>query len=155
MKLTVNGKPVDLEVDPSTPLLWVLRDHLGLTGTKFGCGMAQCGACTVHVDGDSVRSCVTPVADVEGRKVTTIEGLSSDLSHPLQRAWIEIDVPQCGYCQSGQIMEAAVLLEVKPRPTDQDIDQAMSGNICRCGAYPRIRRAIHRAAELKSGGGES
>ncbi len=153
MKLTVNGKAVSVEADPSTPLLWVLRDHLGLTGTKYGCGMAQCGACTVHLDGDAVRSCVTPLSRAEGRKVTTIEGLSADLSHPLQRAWIEIDVPQCGYCQSGQIMAAAVLLAENPNPTDRDIDDGMAGNICRCGTYPRIRRAIHLAARLKARGG--
>ena len=151
MKLTVNGKEVNVEADPGTPLLWVLRDHLGLTGTKYGCGMAQCGACTVHLGGEAVRSCVTPLSRAAGKSVTTIEGLSSDLSHPLQRAWIEIDVPQCGYCQSGQIMAAAVLLAANPKPTDKDIDEAMSGNICRCGTYPRIRRAIHRAAELSAG----
>jgi aerobic-type carbon monoxide dehydrogenase small subunit (CoxS/CutS family) len=131
----------------------VLRDHLGLTGTKYGCGMAQCGACTVHLEGDAVRSCVTPVSRAAGKRVTTIEGLSPDLSHPLQRAWIEIDVPQCGYCQSGQIMAAAVLLAANSNPTDKDIDESMAGNICRCGTYPRIRRAIHRAAKLKAGGG--
>ena len=145
---SVNGKHFDLDVDPSTPLLWVIRDHLGLTGTKYGCGMAQCGACTVHIDGQAVRSCVAPVSRAAGKAVTTIEGLSSDLSHPLQRAWIEEDVPQCGYCQSGQLMSAAVLLREKPQPTDEDIDQAMTGNICRCGTYPRIRRAIHRAAGM-------
>ncbi len=153
MKLTVNGKSVSVEAEPSTPLLWVLRDQLGLTGTKYGCGMAQCGACTVHLDGDAVRSCVTPLSRAEGKKITTIEGLSADLSHPLQRAWIEIDVPQCGYCQSGQIMAAAVLLAENPNPTDKDIDDGMAGNICRCGTYPRIRRAIHLAARLKAGGG--
>jgi aerobic-type carbon monoxide dehydrogenase small subunit (CoxS/CutS family) len=145
---SVNGKRVDLDVDPFTPLLWVIREHLGLTGTKYGCGMAQCGACTVHIDGTAVRSCVAPVSRVIGKAVTTIEGLSSDLSNPLQRAWLEEDVPQCGYCQSGQLMSAAVLLRDKPTPTDEDIDQAMTGNICRCGTYPRIRRAIHRAAGL-------
>ena len=144
----VNGKPVELNVDPSMPLLWAIRENLGLTGTKFGCGVAQCGACTVLIDGGAVRSCVTPVSRAAGREVTTIEGLSADLSHPLQRAWIEIDVPQCGYCQSGQIMSASGLLRAKPKPTDEDIDQAMTGNICRCGTYPRIRRAIHRAAEM-------
>ncbi|MBI2956570.1 MAG: (2Fe-2S)-binding protein [Acidobacteria bacterium] len=146
--LQVNGRKYDVDVDPSTPLLWVLRDTLGLTGTKYGCGMAQCGACTVHLEGEAVRSCVTPVSRAAGKKITTIEGLSANLSHPLQRAWIEIDVPQCGYCQSGQIMAAAVLLRENARPTDTDIDDAMAGNICRCGTYPRIRRAIHRAAEL-------
>jgi len=144
----VNGKQVDLNVDPTMPLLWALREYVGLTGTKFGCGIAQCGACTVHLDGRAIRSCITPVSRAEGHDVTTIEGLSTDLSHPLQRAWIEIDVPQCGYCQSGQLMSAAVLLRQKPTPTDEDIDQAMTGNICRCGTYPRIRRAIHRAAEM-------
>src|ERR1700676_393859 len=146
----VNGKPVQVDVDPSTPLLWVLRDSLEMTGTKFGCGMAVCGACTVHLDGKAIRSCVAPVSRVEGKRVTTIEGLSANLTHPLQRAWIELDVPQCGYCQSGQIMSAAVLLAENAKPTDKDIDEAMGGNICRCGTYPRIRRAIHRAAELAS-----
>src|SRR5271156_6422892 len=144
----LNGKSVQVDVDLSTPLLWVLRESMGLTGTKYGCGMAQCGACTVHLDGEAIRSCVAPLSRVEGKHVKTIEGLSDDLSHPLQRAWIEIDVPQCGYCQSGQIMSAAVLLSKIPNPTDTDIDEAMSGNICRCGTYPRIRRAIHRAAEM-------
>ncbi len=153
MKLVVNGQEVSVEAEPSTPLLWVLRDHLGLTGTKYGCGMAQCGACTVHLGGEAVRSCVTPVSRAAGKRITTIEGLSSDLSHPLQRAWIEIDVPQCGYCQSGQIMAAAVLLAENPKPTDKDIDDSMAGNICRCGTYPRIRRAIHLAAQLMAGGG--
>ena len=153
MKLTVNGKIVEIEAEPSTPLLWVLRDHLGLTGTKYGCGMAQCGACTVHLAGEAVRSCVTPVSRAAGKAITTIEGLSPNLSHPLQRAWIEIDVPQCGYCQSGQIMAAAVLLTANPKPTDKDIDAGMAGNICRCGTYPRIRRAIHRAADLMARGG--
>jgi len=134
--------------DPATPLLWVLRDSLGLTGTKFGCGMALCGACTVHLDGQAIRSCVAPLSRAEGKRVTTIEGLSTNLSHPLQRAWIEVDVPQCGYCQCGQLMSAAVLLRENPKPTDKDIDEAMSGNICRCGTYTRIRRAIHRAAEM-------
>ena len=144
----LNGKAVSVDDDPSTPLLWILRDSLGLTGTKFGCGMALCGACTVHLDGRAIRSCVSPLSRVSGKHVTTIEGLSTDNSHSLQRAWIEIDVPQCGYCQSGQIMSAAALLRENPKPTDKDIDEAMSGNICRCGTYPRIRRAIHRAAEL-------
>jgi isoquinoline 1-oxidoreductase alpha subunit len=129
-------------------LLWVLRDHLGMTGTKFGCGMALCGACTVHLDGNATRSCVLPLSAVEGRSVTTIEGLSADRSHAVQKAWLEIDVPQCGYCQSGQIMSAAALLKMNPKPTDADIDAAMSGNICRCGTYRRIRQAIHRASEL-------
>src|SRR5437588_8378739 len=144
----VNCMRVVFEVVASTPLLWVIREQLSLTGTKYGCGMAQCGACTVHIDGEAVRSCVAPVSRAAGKTVTTIEGLSPDLSNPLQRAWLEEDVPQCGYCQSGQLMSAAVLLREKPRPTDDDIDQAMTGNICRCGTYPRIRRAIHRAAEM-------
>lgn len=142
----VNGKEETVDVAPQTPLLWVLRDTLGLTGTKFGCGMAQCGACTVHLDGTPTRSCVTPVSGISGRAVTTIEGLSSDGSHPVQRAWAEADVPQCGYCQSGQIMSAAALLAGKPEPTDADIDTAMRGNICRCGTYQAIRDAIHQAA---------
>jgi len=148
ISFTLNGKPVNVDDDPSTPLLWVLRDSLGSTGTKFGCGMALCGACTVHLDGKAIRSCVAPLARVAGKRVTTIEGLSANLSHPLQRAWIEVDVPQCGYCQSGQIMSAAVLLAQNAKPTDKDIDEAMSGNICRCGTYTRIRKAIHRAAEI-------
>ena len=151
LKLNVNGKTLEVDVDPQTPLLWVLRDTLGLTGTKYGCGMALCGACTVHVDGEPVRSCVTQVGAVGEKAVTTIEGLSGDRSHPVQRAWIELDVPQCGYCQSGQIMSAVALLAKKPRPTNQDIDEAMAGNICRCGTYPRIRAAIYRAAQLTSG----
>jgi len=146
ISLEVNGKRHDLDVSPDMPLLWVLRDLVGLPGTKYGCGMAQCGACTVHIDGEAVRSCVAPVSRAAGKAVTTIEGLSSDLSHPLQRAWLEEDVPQCGYCQSGQLMSAAVLLRQKPQPTDEDIDQAMTGNICRCGTYQRIHRAIARAA---------
>jgi len=150
--LKVNGKQLKTDVDPSTPLLWVLRDSLGLTGTKYGCGVAQCGACTVHLDGQAVRSCIKRVSDAVDKEITTIEGLSTDLSHPLQRAWIEIDVPQCGYCQSGQIMSAAALLAGKPKPTDSEIDTAMAGNICRCGTYSRIREAIHRAAELKGQG---
>jgi isoquinoline 1-oxidoreductase alpha subunit len=150
--LKVNGKTVSVDVDPSTPLLWVLRETLGLTGTKYGCGMAQCGACTVHLNGEAIRSCVKRVADAADKEITTIEGLSTDLSHPLQKAWIEIDVPQCGYCQSGQLMSAAVLLAENSKPTDTDIDEAMTGNICRCGTYPRIRKAIHRAAEMKRGG---
>ncbi len=151
--LNVNQKEHTVDVSPDTPLLWVLRETLGLTGTKFGCGMAQCGACTVHLDGDAVRSCVTPVSRAAGKQVTTIEGLSPDNSHPLQKAWIAEDVPQCGYCQSGQIMAAVVLLREKPRPTDDDIDDAMAGNICRCGTYQRIRRAIHLAATLSGEGG--
>ena len=151
IRLNINGKDIEVDVDPDMPLLWVLRDTLSLTGTKFGCGMAVCGACTVHLDGQPSRSCVTPVSAVGARKIMTIEGLSPDSSHPVQRAWIELDVPQCGYCQSGQIMSAAALLAQTPQPTDADIDAAMAGNICRCGTYQRIRAAIHRAAALKSG----
>jgi isoquinoline 1-oxidoreductase alpha subunit len=151
IKLNVNGRDMSIDVDPDMPLLWVLRDTLGLTGTKFGCGMALCGACTAHLDGQPIRSCVTPVSAVGARRVTTIEGLSHDRSHPVQKAWIELDVPQCGYCQSGQIMSAAALLTRSPEPTDAEIDAAMSGNICRCGTYQRIRAAIHRAAQLKAG----
>ena len=151
--LTINGERREVDVPPDMPILWVLRDVLGMTGTKFGCGMALCGACTVHLDGEAVRSCVTPVSRAAGKAVTTIEGLSPDLSHPLQRAWIAEDVPQCGYCQSGQIMSAAILLRENPRPTDSEIDDAMSGNICRCGTYQRVRRAIHLAAEMKAKGG--
>jgi isoquinoline 1-oxidoreductase alpha subunit len=151
MKLVVNGQEREVDVPPDMPLLWVLRDVLRYTGTKFGCGMAQCGACTVHLDGKAVRACVTPVSTVGTRAVTTIEGLSGDGSHPVQRAWAEVDVVQCGYCQSGQIMSAAALLAANPSPTDADIDAAMSGNICRCGTYERIRAAIHRAASLKGG----
>jgi isoquinoline 1-oxidoreductase subunit alpha len=146
--LTINGTAHELDVEPETPLLWVLRDQLGLTGTKYGCGIAQCGVCTVHVDGQPVRSCSVPAASAVGRAITTIEGLSRDDSHPVQRAWIEHTVPQCGYCQSGQIMAAAALLTRTLNPTDAEIDAAMQGNLCRCGTYLRIRRAIHRAAEL-------
>jgi isoquinoline 1-oxidoreductase subunit alpha len=153
IKLTVNGQPHTVDVEPNMPLLWVIRDVLHLTGTKYGCGMAQCGACTVHLNGDAVRSCVTPVKRAENQTVTTIEGLSNNFSHPLQQAWIEEDVPQCGYCQSGQIMAAAVLLKENPNPTDEDIDDAMSGNICRCGTYQRVRKAIHHAANLQKQGG--
>jgi isoquinoline 1-oxidoreductase alpha subunit len=152
IKLNVNGKDTEVDVDGEMPLLWVLRDVLGLTGTKFGCGMSLCGACTVHLDGAPIRSCITPVSAAGGRKVITIEGLSPDSSHPVQKAWIELDVPQCGYCQSGQIMSAAALLARTPRPSDAEIDAAMSGNICRCGTYQRIRAAIHRAAGLQGGG---
>jgi isoquinoline 1-oxidoreductase alpha subunit len=144
--LSVNGRRHQVDVDPDTPLLWVLRDALGLTGTKYGCGIAQCGSCTVHVAGRPVRACVTPVSSVGSRSVTTIEGLSADATHRVQKAWIAEDVPQCGYCQSGQIMSAVALLAAKPKPTDEDIDTAMSGNVCRCGTYDRIRRAVHRAA---------
>src|SRR5256885_6982733 len=153
IKLKVNGKPQTVEVSPDMPLLWVLRETLGLTGTKFGCGMALCGACTVHLNGEAVRSCVTPIPRAAGKEVTTIEGLKDEIGHALQAAWIAEDVPQCGYCQSGQIMSAAVLLRENPRPTDEDIDDAMTGNICRCGTYQRIRRAIHLAAQLKARGG--
>src|SRR5471030_1177483 len=147
--LTVNGVKHALEVAPETPLLWVIRDQLGLTGTKFSCGIAQCGACTLHIDGRPVRSCSIPVSAVAGKAVTTIEGLSADGTHPVQLAWIELDVPQCGYCQSGQIMAAVALLKDKPKPTDEEINREMT-NICRCGTYPRIRAAIHRAAELQA-----
>ena len=151
ISLTVNGKQYNVDVPADTPLLWVLRDTIGLTGTKFGCGLQQCGACTVHLDGVAVRSCGTPVSSVGNKKVTTIEGLSPASNHPLQLAWIAEQAPQCGYCQSGQIMSAAALLARKPKPTDADIDSAMTGNICRCGTYQRIRAAIRRAAEIKAG----
>ncbi len=144
---TLNGRSQSVDVPDDTPLLWVLRDTLALTGTKYGCGMAQCGACTVHLDGQAIRSCSTPVSAAAGKKVTTIEGLSADGSHPLQQAWVAEQVPQCGYCQSGQIMQAAALLSQTPTPTDAEIDAAMAGNICRCGTYQRIRAAIHRAAQ--------
>ena len=146
--LTVNGKTLETDAAPDTPLLWVLRDHLGLTGTKFGCGAALCGACTVHLDGQPVRSCQLALANVGAAKVTTIEGLSADRSHAVQKAWLELDVPQCGYCQSGQLMSAAALLAQNPAPSDADIDTAMAGNICRCSTYNRIRKAVHRAAEM-------
>ena len=145
--LTVNGRQQSVDVAPQMPLLWVLRDTLGMTGTKFGCGMGLCGACTVHIDGQALRSCSTPISKVAGKRVTTIEGLSADGSHPVQKAWLEVDVPQCGYCQSGQIMTAAALLASKSKPTDAEIDTAMRGNICRCGTYQAIREAIHRAAQ--------
>ena len=148
IELNINGTARSVDADPSTPLLWALRDTLKMTGTKFGCGIAQCGACTVHVDGAPLRACVTPASAVAGRKITTIEGLSADGSHPVQKAWAELDVVQCGYCQSGQIMSAAALLAVVPAPTDNDIDHALSGNLCRCGTYQRIRAAVHRAAEI-------
>ena len=144
----LNDKSTTVEVEPEKPLLWVLREDLGLTGTKYGCGMAICGCCTVHLDGDAIRSCVTPISRVTGKKVTTIEGLSNDLSHPVQKAWMEIQVPQCGYCQPGQMMSAACLLVQKPKPTDDDISDAMSGNLCRCGTYQRVRNAIRRAADI-------
>lgn len=151
MKLRVNGEEHELTVPEEMPLLWVLRDVLGLTGTKYGCGMAQCGACTVHLDGEAVRSCVLPAGSVGTRAVTTIEGLSSDGLHPVQRAWIEADVVQCGYCQPGQVMTAAALLRIKPNPTDKEIDDALSGNLCRCGTYQRIRAAVRRATQIKAG----
>jgi aerobic-type carbon monoxide dehydrogenase small subunit (CoxS/CutS family) len=149
-RLSVNGKPSNVEAATDTPLLWILRDSLGLTGTKYGCGMGLCGACTVHLDGQAVRSCQTPVGTVGTKKITTIEGLSPDRSHPVQRAWIAEQVPQCGYCQSGQIMQAASLLSANAHPTRQQIDTAMEGNICRCATYQRIRRAIERAAQEKA-----
>jgi len=148
--VTINGQRHELDIEPETPLLWVLRDELGLTGTKYGCGIAECGACTVHLNGEAVRSCQVQISDADGATITTIEGLSTDGSHPVQRAWIEQDVPQCGYCQSGQIMAAVALLKAKPDPTDADIDQTVT-NICRCGTYQRIRAAIHRASELAKG----
>jgi isoquinoline 1-oxidoreductase alpha subunit len=150
IEITLNGQALSLDADPNMPLLWAIRDLAGLTGTKYACGKALCGACTVHLDGEPVRSCVYPVSAAAGSSVTTIEGLSADGSHPVQVAWRELNVPQCGYCQSGQIMSAVALLEKTPRPSDQDIDDAMSGNICRCGTYTRIRAAIHKAAEMKS-----
>ena len=150
-KFEVNGRPVAVEVEDDMPLLWVLRDELGLTGSKYACGIAACGACTVHLDGEPVRSCALPVSAVEGRRITTIEGLSADGAHPVQKAWIDLQVPQCGYCQSGQIMAAAALLERQKHPTDAEIDAAMS-NLCRCGTYPRIRAAIHRVAATAKGG---
>ena len=148
IRLSVNNNPKELNIDPAMPLLWALREQLGLTGTKFGCGMALCGACTVHVDGNAVRSCVTPVGAVAGKRITTIEGLSADRSHPVQQAWLQVQVPQCGYCQPGQMMSAAALLAFNPNPTDSDIDDAMAGNLCRCGTYARIRKAIHAAADM-------
>ena len=154
ISFSLNGKPQTVDVSPDMPLLWVLRDTLNMTGTKFGCGMALCGACTVHINGEATRSCITQISSVAGKKVTTIEGLSTDGSHPVQQAWMEEDVPQCGYCQSGQIMSAVALLSKKANPTDADIDDAMSGNICRCGTYQRIRKAIHRAASMQVGKGK-
>lgn len=155
ISLEVNGKKYDFDVGPDTPLLWVLRETLGLTGTKYGCGMALCGACTVHVNGEAIRSCVTPVSSVDGKRITTIEGIGNTKEgHAIQEAWIADDVPQCGYCQSGQIMEAVALLKKSPKPNDANIDDAMSGILCRCGTYQRIRRAIHRAARMMAKGGE-
>ncbi|MGD0958088.1 MAG: (2Fe-2S)-binding protein [Candidatus Acidiferrales bacterium] len=147
-KLIVNGHPTTVDVPADTPLLWVIRDTLNLTGTKYGCGMALCGCCTVHLNGEAIRSCLTPVSAAANKRVTTLEGLSHDGTHPVQIAWQEIDVPQCGYCQAGQMMSASALLAKKPNPTDDDIDAAMDGNICRCGTYLRVRKAIHRAAEI-------
>lgn len=152
ISLTVNQKIYQVDASADMPLLWVLRDIIGLTGTKYGCGVAQCGACVVHLNGEAVRSCITKLSRAKGQQITTIEGLSDANNHPLQRAWQEIDVPQCGYCHSGQLMSAAVLLRENPHPTDQDIDDAMAGNICRCGTYPRIRKAIHIAAEMQRKG---
>jgi isoquinoline 1-oxidoreductase subunit alpha len=151
IRLTVNGVDRSFDGDPSMPLLWYLRDELGLTGTKYSCGIAQCGSCTVHVDGEAARACITPVGDTAGKRVTTIEGLSADGSHPVQQAWRAIDVAQCGYCQGGQIMQAAALLAANPKPTDEEIDTAMSANLCRCGTYTRIRAAIRNAATPKGG----
>jgi isoquinoline 1-oxidoreductase alpha subunit len=151
MRISVNGQPHDLDVDPDTPLLWALRDEIGLTGTKFGCGMAQCGACTVHVDGMPVRSCVTPVSALEGRDIVTIEGISGKEADAVRKAWVALDVPQCGYCQSGQIMSAVALLSVEPKPDDKAINEGMAGNICRCATYPKIRAAIHAAAKSMEG----
>ena len=151
-ELTVNGRAATVDAPADMPLLWVIRDILNLKGTKYGCGMSMCGMCTVHVDGEATRSCVTPVSSVAGKRITTIEGLSADGSHSLQQAWMEVDVPQCGYCQAGQIMSAAALLAKTPKPTDAQIDEAMDGNICRCGTYLRIREAIHKAASAGKGG---
>lgn len=148
IKFELNGAQQTLDADPQMPLLWTLRDLIKLTGTKYGCGAGLCGACTVHLDGKAVRSCIMPISAINGKKVTTIEGLSDDASHPVQQAWIKHNVPQCGYCQSGQIMSASALLATNAAPTDQDIDRAMSGNLCRCGTYPRIRKAIHEAAHM-------
>jgi isoquinoline 1-oxidoreductase alpha subunit len=156
VKLKINGTVRDVDAPEDMPLLWVLRDLLGMTGTKYGCGVAQCGACTVHIDGEAVRSCSTNVSEVKGRAVTTIEGLSTGGSlHPVQRAWIEADVVQCGYCQPGQIMAAAALIRIKPRPTDAEVDEALSGNLCRCGTYQRIREAVHLAAAMSAPGAKS
>lgn len=153
LKLNINGSEHTVDVDPSTPLLWVLRDHLDLTGTKYGCGIAQCGACTIHLDGVATRCCVLPVSAAEGKMITTIEGLSTDGSHPVQQAWVELDTPQCGYCQPGMIMAAAALLANNPEPTDADIDRGIT-NICRCGTFPRVREGVHRAAALATNAAE-
>lgn len=153
IELTLNGKRVEVDADGSMPLLWAIRDIVGLTGTKYGCGKALCGSCVIHIDGRAVRACVTPLSAAVGKKVTTIEGLSAAGDHPVQRAWIELDVPQCGYCQAGQIMSAAALLAKIPEPTDEQIERSMAGNLCRCGTYPRIRAGIHRAAKLAKGEG--
>ncbi|HEV2198745.1 MAG TPA: (2Fe-2S)-binding protein [Bryobacteraceae bacterium] len=155
IKFNLNGKTQTVDAPGDMPLLWVLRDVLGMTGTKFGCGMALCGACTVHLEGSAIRSCQTAIQNVAGKNVTTIEGLSADASHPVQQAWIELDVPQCGYCQSGQIMTASALLAKNSKPTDADIDEVMRGNICRCGTYQSIRKAIHLAADIKARGGRA
>jgi isoquinoline 1-oxidoreductase alpha subunit len=155
IKFTLNGKSQTVEASPEMPLLWVLRDVLGMTGTKYGCGMALCGACTVHMEGNAIRSCQTAIQAVAGKRITTIEGLSDDASHPVQQAWIELDVPQCGYCQSGQIMTASALLAKNAKPSDADIDEVMRGNICRCGTYQSIRKAVHLAAEIKAKGGRA
>ena len=151
----LNGEARSVEVEPDMPMLWVIRDVLGLTGTKFGCGQALCGACTVHLNGQAIRSCVTPASAVAGQSITTIEGLATDASHPLQKTWVELGVPQCGYCQPGQIMQAAALLNANQRPSAEEIQEAMAGNLCRCGTYVRIREAIHRAAEIKAAGGRA
>lgn len=145
--LNINGKKQEVDVDPSTPILWVLRDHLNMVGTKYGCGIAQCGACTIHLDGTATRSCILPISSIGEQKITTIEGLSENGDHPVQKAWLEVDVPQCGYCQAGQIMTASALLESNPNPTDEEIETAMNGNICRCGTYLRIRKAVKMAAK--------
>jgi isoquinoline 1-oxidoreductase alpha subunit len=155
IKFTLNGKSQTVDASPEMPLLWVLRDVLGMTGTKYGCGMALCGACTVHLEGNAIRSCQTAIQNVAGKRITTIEGLSDDASHPVQQAWIELDVPQCGYCQSGQIMTASALLAKNSKPSDADIDEVMRGNICRCGTYQSIRKAVHLAAEIKAKGGRA
>lgn len=152
---TINGRAVNVDAEPDTPLLWVVREHLKMTGTKFGCGIAQCGACTVHIEGEPTRSCVTPISAIEGKKITTIEGLSPDSSHPLQKAWIAEQVPQCGYCQSGQIMQAAALLSKNPNPTEQQIVDGMTGNLCRCATYSRIVGAVKRAGEIMNRAAET